>query len=106
MSRNYCLRKGWSHFGCGPWRIMGRIPSRWRKVREGVAMPGDRAVTLTPEGERLSKLRRRGPTNYFDMDLPATWMDVRPENMGNPAKNFACLIRRAKPHNTEGLRHE
>jgi len=74
---------------------MGRIPSRWRRVRDGVSQAGDRAITLTPEGEKMHRKRRRRPDG-LQLILPATWQPVEPENIGLAAGCFSCLIRRRK----------
>ena len=88
------LSSGFQHFGCGFWKMKGRIPSRWRKVqKKDISKTEDRCLVATPEGVKIAA-KRRGRNERGYKIIPCQWAAVIPENIGKEAKTFLYLIRR------------
>jgi len=89
------LGSGFQHFGCGFWKMLGRVPSRWRKVpKDGIATVGDKCLVATPEGVKMAAKKRRPNEGGYKI-IPCQWVPVIPENIGKEARTFVYLIRRA-----------
>lgn len=87
------IRRGWNHFGCGPWIMIRRIPKGWRLVKRGKSRATDRCISPTDAGARKAQdvPTRNG---HLDTYVPSKWEPVSAENVGVEAKEFRSLIRK------------